>query len=82
VDPSNWWVFSEGWVYTTNDAGYSWQHVQASGIPSGWNLQDAQAIDGTHAWSSLVSTSHPERQSLAVTADSGAHWALVSTPLP
>jgi photosystem II stability/assembly factor-like uncharacterized protein len=82
LDSMNWWMFGRGSIYTTNNAGISWQNVQPSGLPAGWNLETARAVDGTHAWAALVSGASSEKHSLAITADGGAHWQLATMPLP
>ena len=82
LDSTNWWMFRPASIYTTDDAGTSWREAKPSGLPAGWNLETARAVDGTHAWAALVSGASSERHSLAVTADGGAHWQLVTMPLP
>jgi photosystem II stability/assembly factor-like uncharacterized protein len=82
LDSTNWWMFRPGSIYRTNDAGASWQEVQPSGMPKDWSLESARAVDGTHAWAVLVSGVSSEKHSLAMTADGGSHWQLVTMPLP
>lgn len=82
LDSTHWWVFDDGFIYKTDYAGSSWQEIQPLGLPRDMSFQEARAIDGAHAWLSLVSSSGLDRQSLAVTSDGGDHWELVSEPLP
>ena len=82
LDSTHWWVFSNGLIYKTDDSGSSWQETQPFGLPPSMSFQEARAIDRTHAWVSLASSSGLDRQSLAVTSDGGDHWELVSEPLP
>ena len=82
LDSTNWWMFRPASIYTTDDAGTSWREAKPSGLPAAWNLETARAVDGTHAWAALVSGASSEKHSLAVTADGGAHWHLVTMPLP
>lgn len=82
VDASNWWMFREGTVYTTDNAGISWGQPKDAGMPRAWNFEAAHAIDGTHAWVSLVATARSDQRALVMTADGGAHWEMVTMPVP
>lgn len=82
LDSENWWLFHSGSIYRTNNAGSSWQYIKAAGLPDGWNFAGARAIDGRHAWWTLISSAKSVLTALAITFDGGSHWSVVSVPLP
>lgn len=82
LDSDHWWLFHSGSIYRTDDAGSSWQYIKASGLPDGWNFAGARAIDGRHAWWTLISSASSVLTALALTFDGGSHWSVVSIPMP
>lgn len=83
VDADHWWLFDSGSVYTTDDGGSSWLYLHVSAFPSeSWRSSNVRAIDQTHAWWALTSTSNSEIGALAMTSDGGEHWSMVNAPQP
>ena len=82
LDSEHWWMFHAGSIYRTDDAGGSWLYVKASGLPDGWTFAGARAIDQRHAWWTLTSSESSILTALALTFDGGAHWSVVSVPMP
>jgi photosystem II stability/assembly factor-like uncharacterized protein len=79
----HWWAFlPDGVLYTTTNAGQTWQGISEQGLPKLWNFETAGAIDADHAWRSLLSPEHSTESALAMTADGGAHWKMVNPPQP
>jgi photosystem II stability/assembly factor-like uncharacterized protein len=82
VDATHWWLLQAGQLYKTTDAGITWVHASPVGLPDGWSLQAARAIDAQHAWWSMVSSASSTLSALAVTKDGGSHWITVNVPQP
>jgi hypothetical protein len=82
VDATDWWLFQTGQLYKTTNAGIEWTHVSPVGLPDGWSLQAARAIDAQHAWWSMISSARSTVSALAMTLDGGSHWTTVNVPQP
>ncbi|HEV2218462.1 MAG TPA: hypothetical protein VGV88_12930 [Candidatus Dormibacteraeota bacterium] len=82
VDPDHWWILGAGSVYTSADGGGLWTLIPDSGLPDGWQFDIGGAVDPYHAWAILTSSRKTQLSRLAVTADGGVHWELVSAPQP
>ena len=82
VDLDHWWILGGGAVYTSEDGGILWVHVTESGVPAGWQIELGGAIDAYRAWGILTSAGNPQVSRLAMTADGGEHWMVVSAPQP
>jgi photosystem II stability/assembly factor-like uncharacterized protein len=82
VDATQWWLLQAGQLYKTTDEGITWTHVSPVGLPDGWSLQAARAIDAQHAWWSMVSSASSTVSALAMTSDGGSHWTTVNVPQP
>ncbi len=82
IDAEHWWVFHAATAYTTDDSGRSWTQAYGSRTPSSWVVQGGRGIDRTHAWQSLISEANSQMSALAITADLGGHWRMVSAPQP
>src|SRR5439155_798382 len=61
VDAIHWIALRAGYVYKTADAGARWSSVPVSGLPDDWRYVDAHAIDGDHAWWSMIATARFRR---------------------
>jgi photosystem II stability/assembly factor-like uncharacterized protein len=76
-DAFHWWVIVGNTLYRSSDAGQTWSRV-SNQLPAG--LYFCRFLDSTHAWG-LVAM--PGRgNGLAVTEDSGRHWARAAVPQP
>ena len=82
VDAIHWIALRAGYVYKTADAGARWSSVPVSGLPDDWRYVDAHAIDGDHAWWSMIATARSTDSALAMTSDGGRHWKTVNVPNP
>ena len=80
VDAIHWIALRAGYVYKTADAGARWSSVPVSGLPDDWRYVDAHAIDGDHAWWSMIATARSTDVALAMTSDGGRHWKTVNVP--